>query len=536
MQSLRDLPFSESAERTIDLPDVDAETGHVIVHFLYTSQYQILPDIEEESSPSYSRAGFKKAISAFIAAKNYKLTALQELARNEVHKCGENIGIAQAAHGIGKDTLSALQEDALWLQDLVMQIAEQAFANNDDIFSSNSFFSGIKSHKLAKLLGQHVAKLYHSRVEELSRDLSDLKHSTPNQEVEQIDASSSMTPLNEVYADKQSAHLPPEVETPAVDWSFGSSKKQQKQKAAHIAEEGWGASWSTWPQAEPEPAMETATEPAVETVLIEDAPPVIPDPVEETAKLTIDRADAEDPWGILDGAKKKKKKKKKSQLTTSGEEAPGIEPETLNTAEDRSVTDLAFLRHSSMNNAHGESTATPAEVVNDPILEPAAAIEDSPVIVEPPLTNEQHNQWGIWGASLGSSKKKKKKKDKAVRIEASPPPPPSPPPLPADIDIVANEDLIEPENPSEPEIEPAPELEEVPEEIPEKHESESHAAKAAYDGTVSVDMESPDDTWCLSHYEHLTQDDQWSNCQQCKSYINMIAMKVQHEKHMSMEF
>jgi hypothetical protein len=70
----------------------------------------------------------------------------------------------------------------------------------------------------------------------------------------------------------------------------------------------------------------------------------------------------------------------------------------------------------------------------------------------------------------------------------------------------------------------------VPEEIPEKHESESHAAKAAYDGTVSVDMESPDDTWCLSHYEHLTQDDQWRNCQQCKSYINMIEICVMQEE------
>jgi hypothetical protein len=536
LQSLRDLPFSESAERTIDLPDVDAETGHVIVHFLYTSQYQTLPDIEEESGPSYSRAGFKKAISAFIAAKNYKLTALQELARNEVHKCGENIGVAQAAHGIGKDTLSALQEDALWLQDLIMQKAEQAFANNDDIFSSNSFFSGIKSHKLAKLLGQHVAKLYHSRVEELSRGSSELKPSTPNQEVEKIDASSSMAPANEVYADMQAAHLPPEVETSADDWGFGLSKKQRKQKAARIAEEGWGTSWSTWPQAEPEPAMETVTEPAVETVLIEDAPPIIPDPVEETAEFTIDRADAEDPWGILDGAKKKKKKKKKSQVTASGEEAPGIEPETLSTAENRSVTDPVFSRHSSMNNAHGESTETPAEVVNDPVLEPAAAIEDSPVIVEPPPTNEQHDQWGIWGASLGSSKKKKKKKDKAVQIEVSPPPPLSPSPPPADSDPVANEDFIEPELPSEPEREPpAPELEEMPEEAPGIHESESHA-EAAYDGTVSADMESPNDIWCLSRYKHLTLDDQWRNCQQCKSYINMIAMKVQHEKHMSMEF
>lgn len=528
MQTLRDLPFSESAEKTIDLPDVDVETGHVIVHFLYTSQYQTLPDIEEGPSPSYSRADFKKAISAFIAAKNYKLTALQELARNEVHKCGENIAIAQAAHGIGKNTLSALQEDAVWLQDFIMRKAEQTFANNDEIFSSNSFFSGIESHKLAKLLGQHVAKLYHSRVEELSKDCSELKLSTPHQEVKNIDAASSMAPSNEVYADKQSAHLPPEVETSADDWGFGLSKKQRKQKAAHIAEDGWGTSWSTVPQTELEPAVETSTEPAVNTVLIEDVPSVTLDLAKGTADPTVNRAHAEDPWAFwsIGAGAKKKKKQEKSQVATSGEEAPGTESETLNTAENPPVTGPAFLDISLTDNAYGKPLEALAEVVNDLILKPPAAIEGSPVIVEPPLTNERHDQWGIWGSSLSPSKKKKmkKKKDKAAGIEASPPP--------AETDIVTTEDLIEPEQP----FEPVPEPEKVPEEVPEVHESESNAAKASCDGTVSIDMESPDDIWCLSRYEHLTQDDQWRNCQQCKSYLNKIAMKVQPEKQMSVEF
>lgn len=536
LQTLRDLPYSESAERTIDLPDVDVETGHVIVHFLYTSQYQTLPDTEEEPSPSYSRVGFKKAISAFIAAKNYKLTALQELARNEVHKCGENIAIAQAAHGIGKDTLSALQEDAVWLQDFIMRKAEQTFANNDEIFSSNSFFSGIKSHKLAKLLGQHVAKLYHSRVEELSRDISELKPRTPNQEVEEIDASSTVAPSNEVYADKQSAQLPPEVETPTDDWFFGLSKKQRKQKAAHIAKEDWGTSWSTVPQTEPEPAVEIATEPAVNTVPIEDAPPVTLDPAGGTAELTVDREDVEFSWASwsIGAGTKKKKKEKKSQVTASGEEAPGTESETLNTAENLPVTGPAFLDISSTDNAYSGPLEASAEVVNDLVLEPAAAIEGSPVIVEPPLINEQHDQWGIWGSSLSSSKKKKlkKKRDRAARIEASPPPPPPPPPPPAETDIVTTEDLIEPEQP----FEPVPEPEDVPEKVPEVHESESHAAKASYDETVSVDMDSPDDFWCLSRYKHLTQDDQWRNSQQCKSYLNKVAMKAQLEKQMSGEF
>ncbi|KAG9196951.1 hypothetical protein G6514_002747 [Epicoccum nigrum] len=533
LQSLRDLPISESAERTIDLPDVDVETGHVIVHFLYTNQYQTLPDIEEEFGSSYSRVDFKKAISAFIAAKNYKLTVLKDLARDEVLKCGENIGITQAAHGIGKETLCALQDDAGWLQDFIVQKAEQAFANNDDIFSSNSFFSGIKSHKLAKILGKHVAKLYRSRVEQLSGGPSDLERSPNDQKVppkneyelrENVDVLSSMAPSKGVHADEQSGPSPPEVETPVDSWSFGLPKRQ----TAHIAEEGWsGTSWSTVPQVEPEPAVEVAIEPAVDTVLTEDAPPVTSDPVKETAEFTVDQADAKDPWAFLSigASKKKKKKQKKTQLNLSAEEAPGTESETINAAENLPVTEPAFLERSSMDNAHGRQSEAPAEVVNGSTLDSIAPIEDSPVLVEPLPTHEQQDQWGIWGASasLSSSKKKKKKGKAAGNIEA-PAPAPAPP---AVTDIVATEDLIEPELP-----EVAPEA--VSEAVSEVHEPESHTAKATCEETVPADMKSTDDNTCLSRYEHLTRDDQWRNCQQCKSYMLRIAMKVQQEKQMSM--
>ena len=542
MQSLRDVPFSESAERTINLPDVDVETGHVIVHFLYTGQYQTLPYIEEESGPSHSRADFKKAISAFIAAKNYKLTALQELARTEVSKCGENIGILQAAHAIGKDTLSALQEDAVWLQDLILKKADQAFENNDEIFSSTSFFSGIKSHKLAKLLGRHVAKLYHRLFEDLDAEISKFKASIADHEARSKDGyrlmeksvSPSMASPNEVHENEQSAHSPTKIETSADHWSFGISKKQ-KQKAARMAEEGWsGTQCWTVPPAEPEPAAETATEQAVNTALIEDAPPDTSDPVKETAESIVDRADSEDPWAFSStwAGTEKKKKQKKNQVTASGEEAPKIEVGTLNTTERSPVTDPASLGHSLTDTAHDEPLETPVEAVNDPVLDPITAIEDSPVLVEPPLTSQQHDQWGIWGASLGSSKKKKKKKGKAVRIEA-PQPPPTPPPA-AETDIVANGDLIEPEYIPEPEC--IPESEYVPKASPEpeqRPEQESHSAPAVYEVTVPVDIEPSDDNKCLSLYEHLTQNDEWRNCQECKSYMHKIAIKLQQEKQRS---
>ena len=108
LQGLNNVPRSKTTERTIDLADVDSDTGHIIVHFLHTGQFQALRSGEEETAPSPSKADFKKGIAALIAAKKYGLTALQELAKENIAESAEKITLVQAAHGIGKDTLAAL--------------------------------------------------------------------------------------------------------------------------------------------------------------------------------------------------------------------------------------------------------------------------------------------------------------------------------------------------------------------------------------------------------------------------------------------
>lgn len=71
----------------------------------------------------------------------------------------EEISVVQAAHAVGKNTLAALLGDAGWLQSLVLQRVERAFEKGDEVFSSASFFAGIESLTLAKVLGQRITKL-----------------------------------------------------------------------------------------------------------------------------------------------------------------------------------------------------------------------------------------------------------------------------------------------------------------------------------------------------------------------------------------
>lgn len=484
---------------------MDTESGHIIVHFLYTGQYQTLPSDEEQPCHSHGRVDFKKAISAFIAAKKYGLTSLQELARNKIFQCAEDISIVQAAHGIGKDVLSTMQEDASWLQTLVIQKAEKAFVTNNEIFISNSFFSGIKSHKLTKLLGQHVAKLYHKQNEEMNEVLSELRQTFDKQNdllengcsaKEQVEMSSSMTPSDRAAVDEPSISSPPDLEAESDPWNFKSWTQKQGSVGENIAETaGSPLSWPQSSQAEPEIAADALTEEST----INDVPPGT-----ETAVVNADKAD---PGASVPSSSiwaEKKNNQKKSRVDICLDKASVMDVEVSQQAEEQLLPDPALLEINTKEETHTNLPETPEDVV----LEPSAALDDSPVVIEPPPADEPEDPWGDWGASLGSSKKKKKKKkSKTVRIEPLPTSPP------VETETIVTEDLIEPEGYSGSILEP----ERAP-------GSESEGATAPAQELSRIHLEASVDHSCPFRYKHLFQDDGWKKCLQCELYMRSVTI------------
>lgn len=180
LQSLSKLPRSVQDNNSIHLTDVDVDIGHVIVHFLHTGQYRTLDgwhsdNTTEQRTSAQAKQGFKKALRAFAAAKKYELAALQDLAKVEIVHCSDEMSISHAVHAIGKDTFGDFMDDAGWLQDVVLAKIDVAFAQDDAVFSTPSFFSNVKSLKMAKLIGQRVAELYSRRVSELNLIISDVE-------------------------------------------------------------------------------------------------------------------------------------------------------------------------------------------------------------------------------------------------------------------------------------------------------------------------------------------------------------------------
>lgn len=175
LQSLKDLPRGNSDDESIHLQDVDVETGHVIAHFLYTGRYHLLPidpAYVDGTEQDKLKEEFEKAIAVFVTAKKYRLTGLQELAKDQTERIADKISMMQAAHAVTEGTLAILQEDAAWLYTLVLQKADKAFEEDHALFSSASLYDGIKSLTLAKLLGQHVADLYCRQIFRLNESLN----------------------------------------------------------------------------------------------------------------------------------------------------------------------------------------------------------------------------------------------------------------------------------------------------------------------------------------------------------------------------
>lgn len=509
---MNDLPHSETAEKTIDLPDVEPDTGHIIVHFLHTGQYQALRNGEEDSASSHSKSDFKKAIAALMAAKKYRLTGLQELAKDIITECVGEIGIAQVAHGIDKDTLAELQEDAGWLQNLVLRKIEQAFRENDEIFSSASFFNGIKSLKLAKLCGQHVAKLYRVQSREVDKELSELEKCIAKQGdllknwgvTEQIHEFAPATQSDQAtIAEEAAPPLPPADEAPSDDWGDFAFTKKKKKMARLAAEEARLEE----PEPVPEPVMEAAAveepepvpEQAMEAPPVEDRPVAVPGYLGEVVETTVNSADVEDSWASFSiGLGKKKKKKGKKTAVVA--EAPGPEPDVPRALE---VSELspAHVDFTSSNTVQEVPSVPPMEVMADVVSDPVTVVEDAPVVVGPPPANEQEDLWSR-GVTFGSSKKKKKKRDK-VEEELPPPPPP-------EFEEKIGDDFIEPET--------ALQL---------KSESIPEPASLVDGNSYVVVAEEPDnDEKCPFRYEHLSQSDGWKGCQRCEVYMRKIAIKL----------
>lgn len=290
---------------------MDAGTGHVIAHFLHTGTYQTLADGTRFTSSANAATEFKKALSALIAARKYGLTALEELAKAEAVQWGDEVSIVEATQAVGEDNLMDSQEDAEWLQTLILQKAEQAFSEDGGILFTAEFFNSIKNPKVAKLIAQRATEHYLERVSMLRKVVAAFENEAPvpvEPVVEDIGGLTLAAPLNDL-----AQPLPLERDDLA-----DHKELETLEKVAEASESGP-------PLTAGEVAL--APEPEVEPTAVEEPLSDAPGPVTEVVETTVDHAPVaepaaeEDPWGSLGTTKTKKSKKKKKGSAALAEES-----------------------------------------------------------------------------------------------------------------------------------------------------------------------------------------------------------------------
>jgi hypothetical protein len=189
LRRLENIPSRDPRTHEIYLVDVDASIGHVLVHFLHTGVYQTLNDEAVEDADnthkSLVRNEFQTALLALEAARKYSVPGLQELAKIELERRGNEMSLCDPVGAIREEFVAGPSDEHAWLQDFVSRKVRWTFEQDQPMFSAPDFFENIESPTLTQLLAQSIVGLYSEDVEKLRKGkaatdkISTPEHSEP---------------------------------------------------------------------------------------------------------------------------------------------------------------------------------------------------------------------------------------------------------------------------------------------------------------------------------------------------------------------
>lgn len=123
LQKLENLPPHSPWVSEVALRDLDADIGHILIHFLHTGAYQTLDKMDDESGEvdetNVAIREFQRAVRASEAAIRYGLPDLQELAQEEMKRWGADMNLRVTALAISGDSFAKSLDENIWLQNYV---------------------------------------------------------------------------------------------------------------------------------------------------------------------------------------------------------------------------------------------------------------------------------------------------------------------------------------------------------------------------------------------------------------------------------
>jgi hypothetical protein len=151
-------------EDPILLCDVEMETGHTLVHYLYTGEYQTLDTVVNSTLDACD--GLKRAFLVYVMAQNHNLIDLRELALHEFEGHCARLDIFEILGAIKSD-FTKLGPDS-WVHAFLHAKAKTAFETDHTVFSSEAFLGCLDNVALRDFMLRCVMKLYSDKVSHTS--------------------------------------------------------------------------------------------------------------------------------------------------------------------------------------------------------------------------------------------------------------------------------------------------------------------------------------------------------------------------------
>jgi hypothetical protein len=162
------------------LPEIDLETGHTLVHYLYTGTYEALND----STPSL---GLKHALSVYMAAMKAGPDSLHLLAIREFQAHAEKLNIFEIFDAIKADfkDLASLESDG-WIHGFMRKKTQEAFEHDHRVFKNEALLKTLDNVTLAKVVMTWVIEMYDDKVSRMIKEEEKVRASSKEMLEEQM--------------------------------------------------------------------------------------------------------------------------------------------------------------------------------------------------------------------------------------------------------------------------------------------------------------------------------------------------------------
>ncbi|KAF9733842.1 hypothetical protein PMIN04_012858 [Paraphaeosphaeria minitans] len=142
----------------ISLPTINADTGHTLVHYLYTGAYQTLKS-RTSGIAQNPQLALKQALLIYRVSATHMLDGLEQLAKQEIEQHSASMDL-KTMLDIIRSELPKKTEPSDWIQAYLKDKTQLAFEKDHTVFADDAFCASLcKKSKLNDYIVRHVVKL-----------------------------------------------------------------------------------------------------------------------------------------------------------------------------------------------------------------------------------------------------------------------------------------------------------------------------------------------------------------------------------------